>query len=56
MLADLYADNGMNAEACPLYEEADAIFTDLDKRGLLSQLDRDSSQRMIRERQKAHCN
>ncbi len=55
MLADLYADNRMNAEACPLYTEAEDIFTDLDRQGQLSQLDRDSSQRMVKERQAAHC-
>ena len=55
MLADLYDDNGFYKDSCPLYARADAIFTDLDKRGELSQLDRDSSQRMIRERRAKHC-
>lgn len=55
MLADLYADNDMPSKACPLYTQADAIFTDLDRRGHLSQLDRDSAQRMVHERQKTHC-
>lgn len=52
MLADLYADNDIAREACPLYAEAEKIFADLDARGLLSQLDRDSSRRMVNERQK----
>jgi len=55
MLADLYADNRMNAEACPLYARSQALFADLEKQGQLSQLDRDSSLRMIGERQAAHC-
>lgn len=55
MLADLYADNNRAREACPLYTQADTIFTTLDQRGHLSQLDRDSSQRMIHERQAKHC-
>lgn len=55
MLADLYDDNGLYTESCPIYAQADAIFSDLDKRGELSQLDRDSSQKMIRERQAKHC-
>ena len=55
MLADLYDDNGIYRESCPIYARAGAIFGDLDKRGELSQLDRDSSLKMIRERQAKHC-
>jgi tetratricopeptide (TPR) repeat protein len=55
MLADLYDDNGFYEDSCPLYARADVIFTDLDKRGELSQLDRDCSHMMIRERQSKHC-
>ncbi len=55
MLADLYDDNGLTREGCPLYAEASAIFADLEKRGVLSQLDRDNSQKMIRERQAKSC-
>lgn len=52
MLADLYADNSLARQACPLYSEAEAIFADLDRQGLVTQIDRDSSLRMMRERQK----
>jgi eukaryotic-like serine/threonine-protein kinase len=55
MLADLYDDNGLYRDSCPIYVKSEAIFTDLDKRGELSQLDRDSSLTMIRERQAKHC-
>lgn len=55
MLADLYADNRSNREACPLYAQADTIFAALEKTGQLSQLDRDSAIRMIHERQAKHC-
>jgi hypothetical protein len=55
MLADLYADNKSNRQACPLYARADDIFAALDKAGQLSQLDRDSAIRMIHERQAKHC-
>jgi len=51
MLADLYADNNIAKEACPLYARADQIWLDLDKRGVLTQLDRDNAQKMIRARQ-----
>jgi len=51
MLADLYADNNMAKEACPIYQDAEQVWIDLDKRGVLTQLDRDNSQRMVRERQ-----
>jgi len=55
MLADLYADNGAVREACPLYAKAVAVFTGLDQRGLLSQLDRDASFKMVRQRQETLC-
>ena len=55
MLADLYADNGAVREACPLYAKAVAVFTGLDQRGLLSQLDRDVSFKMVRQRQETLC-
>lgn len=55
MLADLYADNKLEREACHLYAQADGIFVDLEKGGQLSQLDRDSAIRMIHERQAKHC-
>lgn len=51
MLADLYADNHVARDACPLYARADAIFVDLDRRGILTQLDRENAQRMVHERQ-----
>jgi serine/threonine-protein kinase len=51
MLADLYADNHVAAEACPIYAKADLIFDDLDKRGILTKLDRENAQRMVHERQ-----
>lgn len=52
MLADLYADNKMAKEACPIYEKAEQVWLDLDKRGVLTQLDRDNAQQMVSERQK----
>lgn len=55
MLADLYDDNGFTRDACPIYAEAAGILADLDKQGQLSQLDRDSSQKMILERQAKSC-
>ncbi len=55
MLADLYDDNGLTRDACPIYAEASGILADLDKQGQLSQLDRDSSQKMIRDRQAKSC-
>lgn len=55
MLADLYFENGIAHEACPLYAKVDAIFTRLESRGLLSQLDRDTSLKMARERQAQLC-
>ncbi len=55
MLADLYDDNGIYKESCLIYARADAIFSDLDKHGELSPMDRDSSLKMIRERQAKHC-
>lgn len=55
MLADLYDDNGVTSESCRLYAEAAAIFADLEKRGVLSQLDRDNSQKMISDRQTKSC-
>ena len=55
MLADLYFENGIAREACPLYAKVDAIFTRLESRGLLSQLDRDTSLKMSRERQAQLC-
>ena len=55
MLADLFDDNGVTKEGCPLYAEAEAIFADLEKRGVLSQLDRDNSQKMIRARLAKSC-
>ena len=51
MLADLYADNNIAAEACPIYAKAEQVWIDLDKRGVLTQLDRDNAQKMVRERQ-----
>ena len=51
MLADLYADNNLAKEACPIYAKAEQVWLDLEKRGVLTQLDRDNSQKMIRERQ-----
>jgi hypothetical protein len=51
MLADLYADNNMADEACPIYQTAEQVWIDLDKREALTQLDRDNAQRMVRERQ-----
>jgi hypothetical protein len=53
MLADLYADNSMGGKACPLYARALTLFGDLERQQQLTQLDRDSSIRMIRERQNA---
>ncbi|MFT3726176.1 MAG: serine/threonine-protein kinase [Hyphomonadaceae bacterium] len=55
MLADLYADSGRAGPACTLYDEADAIFSGLEAQGLLSQLDRDSAQRMAREQKDKYC-
>lgn len=52
MLADLYADNNAAKEACPIYEKAEQVWVDLDKRGVLTQLDRDNAQQMVSERQK----
>ena len=52
MLADLYADNSMTKEACPIYEKAKQVWIDLDKRGVLTQLDRDNAQQMVLDRQK----
>lgn len=51
MLADLYADNNIVKEACPIYAKAEQVWIDLDKRGVLTQLDRDNAQQMVRERQ-----
>jgi serine/threonine-protein kinase len=51
MLADLYADNNISKEACPLYAEAEIIFADLDRKGVVTQIDRDSSLKMMHERQ-----
>ena len=51
MLADLYADNNAPREACPLYAKVETILTGLEQRGLLSQLDRDSSLKMVQARQ-----
>ncbi|MDP3494120.1 MAG: serine/threonine-protein kinase [Hyphomonadaceae bacterium] len=51
MLADLYADNNLAKEACPIYAKAEQVWLDLEKRGVLTQLDRDNSQKMIRGRQ-----
>ncbi len=53
MLADLYADNKMAKEACPIYAKAEQVWLDLDKRGVLTQLDRDNAQQMVLDRQKA---
>lgn len=55
MLADLHADLGAAADACPLYAQARAIFADLERRGRLASLDRDNALRMIIERQRTHC-
>jgi len=55
MLADLYADNDAPKEACPLYAQADEIFTALDRNGQLSELDRTNSVRMINLRREKHC-
>ena len=51
MLADLYADNNIAKEACPIYAKAEQVWIELDKRGVLTQLDRDNAQKMVRERQ-----
>jgi serine/threonine-protein kinase len=51
MLADLYADNNIAKEACPIYAKAEQVWLDLEKRGVLTQLDRDNARRMVRERQ-----
>ncbi|MBK8838372.1 MAG: serine/threonine protein kinase [Hyphomonadaceae bacterium] len=51
MLADLFADNGIAKEACPIYAKAERVWLDLDKRGVLTQLDRDNAQKMVRDRQ-----
>lgn len=55
MLADLYADNGAAREACPLYAQVEGVFAGLEKRGLLSQLDRDQALKMARERRTEVC-
>lgn len=55
MLADLYADNGVAREACPLYAKVEAIFMGLEQRGLMSQLDKDSSLKMVQARQAELC-
>jgi tetratricopeptide (TPR) repeat protein len=55
MLADLYADNNAPREACPLYAKVETILTGLEQRGLLSQLDRDSSLKMVQARQAELC-
>lgn len=52
MLGDLYADNNMAKEACPIYAKAEQVWIDLDKRGVLTQLDRDNAQQMVLDRQK----
>ncbi len=53
MLADLYADNGGVAEACPIYAQSRGLLEGLDRRGLLSAQDRGNALRMIVERQAA---
>lgn len=53
MLADLYADNGRVAEACPIYAQSRGLLEGLDRRGLLSAQDRGNALRMIVERQAA---
>lgn len=55
MLADLYADNSRNREACPLYAQARALFEDLAARGVLSEQDRANALRMVMERQAQAC-
>ena len=55
MLADLYADNNAPREACPLYAQADEVFTALDANGQLSELDRTNAFRMIHLRQEKLC-
>ncbi|HVY89239.1 MAG TPA: serine/threonine-protein kinase [Hyphomonadaceae bacterium] len=55
MLADLYADHGHAKDACPIYTQADGILSELDKKGVLSQLDRDSTRKMINDQQAKHC-
>ena len=55
MLADLNADNGRGAEACPLYAQSRALFEDLAARGVLSEQDRANSLRMVLERQSQAC-
>ena len=51
MLADLFADNGIAKEACPIYAKAERVWLDLDKRGVLTQLDRHNAPQMHRDRQ-----
>jgi len=55
MLGALYADNSRDSEACPHYADAAALLRALAQAGQLSQQDRDSALRMIRERQSRHC-
>ncbi len=55
MLADLYADNASNREACPLYAQSRTLFEDLAARGALSEQDRASALRMVLERQAQVC-
>jgi serine/threonine-protein kinase len=55
MVADLYADHGDKAEACPMYGEARGIFDDLAAKGELARQDVDGSVRLIRERQATNC-
>jgi len=55
MLADLYFDNGVAREACPLYVKAESIFVGLETRGLLSELDRGTGLKMVRVRKAELC-
>jgi|CXWL01.1.fsa_nt_gi serine/threonine-protein kinase len=55
MLADLFADRRQGARACPLYDEAAGVFGELERRGQLARLDRESAVRMINERRADTC-
>jgi eukaryotic-like serine/threonine-protein kinase len=55
MLADLFADRRQGVRACPLYAEAAAVFGELERRGQLARLDRETALHMINERRAGTC-
>ncbi len=54
-LADAYAAAGRRPEACQVYRQGQAVYADMDRRGVLARMDRDYALRMLSEGMTRAC-